>query len=100
MKQSLFGFIDLPIKQGLKIQVFLICTMFCIVMNSFLNKQNKKNFSGDVKLSRREIEVISLNNLLNYAVSHFSTQRKLSAEEQNYPFHTRIILVIHRNLKL
>ena len=40
MKLSIFGVNDC--NPSLKRPVFFICTKFCIVVNSFLNKQSKK----------------------------------------------------------
>ena len=60
MNLSIFGFIELPIKPGLKMPVFLICFKTSIEVNALSNKQSQKIVQTTWNIDIIKIEIISV----------------------------------------
>ena len=78
---------------GLKMPVSLICTKICIVVNSFLNKRNKKIVHETCKILSQKMETITVKTLQNWTFFfYFFTQSKKLSANKNWQFQTRTSL--------
>ena len=78
----------------LKIPDYFIRTKFCIVLNSVLNMRSTKVVHATLNTLSEKNEVVSMNFFELDSFLVFHADKKLSADEENWHFQTRVTLIV------